>query len=108
MSTEESPLEKAHRVMAEKRAAGEVTRKDPIQKAQEHPTSLRKAITAKCWDCVGAGADPNPRAEIRHCPCTECPLHPVRPYQKKSGTSELGENQENEDEQAVPSTHALL
>lgn len=78
----ETPLQKAHRVMAEKRAAGEVVRKDPIEKARENPKSLRLAINAKCYDCIGAGADPSPRKEIGQCPCQDCPLWPVRPFQK--------------------------
>ena len=102
--TQETPLQKAHRLQAERRAAGIApVRLDPLQRAKENPKSLRKAITAKCWDCVGAGADPNPRAEIRHCPDTACPLHPVRPYQKKSSEKPI-----NEEEQALPGTHALL
>ena len=62
----------------------EVERLDPIEKARRNPRSLRFAINAKCWDCVGAGADPNPRLRIRECPCSCCPLYPVRPYQRKS------------------------
>lgn len=54
---------------------------DPIAKAACHPNSLRLAINAKCWDCVGAGADPNPRGAIRHCPVLRCPLYAHRPYQ---------------------------
>lgn len=54
---------------------------DPIAKLAERPTSLRAAITAKCWDCIGRDADPQPTRRIRECPCTGCPLHRVRPYQ---------------------------
>jgi len=60
-----------------------VERIDPIEKARKNPKSLRLAITAKCWDCVGAGSDPNPRRAIKYCPCGEkCPLWHCRPYQK--------------------------
>jgi hypothetical protein len=59
---------------------------DPIQKARENPTSLRAAINGKCWDCAGAGADPNTRKAIRECKCGDyCTLWSVRPYQKKKG-----------------------
>lgn len=76
-------LRKAQEAMAARRAAGEtVVVLDPIQKAAAHPTSLRKAINGKCWDCVGAGHDPNPRKQIGQCPSTDCPLWNVRPHQK--------------------------
>ena len=55
---------------------------DPIKKALARPRSLRLAINAMCWDCIGAGADPNPRAAIRECSIMTCPLNRVRPYQK--------------------------
>jgi hypothetical protein len=38
--------------------------------------SLKAALQLKCLDC--ANYQPN---EIRHCPCTGCPLFLVRPYQ---------------------------
>jgi len=38
--------------------------------------SLRKAITAKCLECVFCDT-----AAIRECPSTACPLWNVRPYQ---------------------------
>lgn len=76
-------LERAREKARERRASGQsVVRLDPIQKAAAKPTSLRLAITAKCWSCVGAGADPHPRREIAECAVRRCPLHPVRPYQR--------------------------
>lgn len=57
--------------------------KTPIEKAQDKPTSLRLAINAKCFDCVGCGFDPKPTNEIRNCKITTCPLWNVRPYQNK-------------------------
>ncbi len=76
-----TPIEKAHLVNQERRAAGipRVTL-DPIAKAARNPRSLRLAIDAKCWDCIGAGADPHPRGAIRECAVRECSLWPVRPY----------------------------
>lgn len=58
--------------------------KNPIEKARENPTSLRKAINGKCWDCIGAGQDPNPRRAIRKCVIKDCTLWPVRPFQKSA------------------------
>ena len=57
-------------------------RKNPIERAKENPESLRKAITAKCYECVGMEGDPGFRETIRTCTGYKCPLYPVRPYQK--------------------------
>lgn len=60
-----------------------VERRDPIERAERNPRSLRLAITAKCWSCVCGDADPNPRGRIRDCACSKtCPLWPHRPYQR--------------------------
>lgn len=76
-------LRKAQEVMAARRAAGEkIVVLNPIEKAAANPKSLRLAINGKCFDCVGAGHDPNPRKEIGQCPSTDCPLWNVRPYQR--------------------------
>ena len=89
--TDLSPLDLARQAAAAKRAAGiSLERLDPIEKARRNPKSLRLAINGKCWDCVGAGADPNPRGAIRECAITDCTLHPVRPYQ----TAEVDETEE--------------
>lgn len=77
-----SALDKARLASAALRASGvPLERLDPIEKARRNPQSLRLAINGKCWDCIGAGADPRPRDAIRHCTITDCPLWPVRPYQ---------------------------
>lgn len=60
--------------------------KDPIQKSRENPHSLRLAINDKCFDCQGAGYDPNCREAIRDCEMVDCCLHAVRPYQRKLET----------------------
>lgn len=63
---------------------GDVARSfDPIGKARRNPRSMRLAINGKCWDCIGGGADPNPRKMIRECSVTKCTLWPLRPYQRK-------------------------
>ena len=54
----------------------EVVRLNPIQKAKENPTSLRLAINAMCYSCLGCGT----AQEIRDYSCFNCPLHPVRPH----------------------------
>lgn len=60
---------------------------NPLEKAAANPSSLRKAITAKCYDCIGQDADPNFRKSIRECVCNDCPLFTVRPYQKTRSVS---------------------
>lgn len=68
-----------------RRASGEaIVRLDPIERARRNPTSLRAAITGKCWECQGGDADPHPRQRIRDCEIHSCPLHPVRPYRTGS------------------------
>jgi len=39
---------------------------------RSHPTPLT-AIRAKCLDCSA-----DQPAEVKHCPITDCPLHPFR------------------------------
>lgn len=52
---------------------------------EEAKGNYRPTIDKICFECVGAGADPNPPRLIRDCECTDCPLHPVRPHQKLKG-----------------------
>lgn len=84
MSDFRSGLEKAQEVLRLKRENGEnIERKNPLEKAASRPDSLRLAINAKCYDCIGQDADPDWRGSIRACVCSDCPLFPVRPYQPK-------------------------
>ena len=84
MDTTPTPLEQARAKVAEMRAQGIAPeRLTPIEKAKRNPTSLRAAITAKCWDCVCGDMDPNPRQRIAECVSRTCPLVPLRPYQKR-------------------------
>ena len=79
-----TPLQKAHAALAARRAAGDLTpRLDPIAKAKANPKSLRLAVTAKCFECMGGGEDTGTRKLIRACTSSNCPLHPLRPYQAK-------------------------
>ncbi len=72
-------IEKAQEKLREMRNQGEqVERLDPIEKANKNPTSLRLAINAKCYDCVGRDADQNWRKRVEHCEIEECPLWSVR------------------------------
>jgi len=59
---------------------------DPMKRAEANPTSLRRAIDAKCWDCQGRDSDPSPRWRIGNCEMPDCPLYPVRPYQTRTGS----------------------
>lgn len=89
-------LDMARARRAEMTAAGIVVeRLDPIEKARRNPKSLRLAINGKCWDCIGAGNDPNPRGAIRDCVIRDCTLHPVRPYQR-GDTEDCDETVETE------------
>lgn len=84
-----SALDKARQRRADMAEQGiKVQILNPIDKAKKHPSSLRMAINAMCWDCVGAGEDANPRAAIRECGISKCPLWNVRPYQAKDDSDE--------------------
>jgi len=52
--------------------------------------SLRRAINAKCRECIVDPEDRgSPSQQIAACICTDCPLHPVRPITCKSLPIEL-------------------
>ena len=71
---------------AELRAQGVVFRqKNPLEKLAEMPTSLRRAVTAKCFQCEGEDADPGIKWRIGNCEIADCALHPVRPFQSTLG-----------------------
>ena len=63
----------------EKVASGEieVVRLNPIEKAKNNPKSLRLAIDAQCFDCMGRTGS---TSDIRECTAKDCPLYKVRPY----------------------------
>jgi len=76
---QETGLQKARRIQAERRARGEVIVKlSPVEKAHANPKSLRAAINGKCWDCTCGQ-----RLEIARCEITDCTLHAVRPYKPR-------------------------
>ena len=77
-----TPLQRAQARMRELREQGYTPeRLTPIERARKNPTSLRLAVTAKCYECLGGEDAKNIRREIRECTATKCPLYPVRPYQ---------------------------
>ncbi len=89
-----TPLELGRKIsqerMKERIAQGLPARKNPIEKSLEQPESLRRAITAKCYECVGMDDDPNYRESIRTCTSPKCPLFHLRPYQKKLSPDSVG------------------
>ena len=64
-------------------AAGEIEKpkqKNPMEKAEEDPTSMRKAINAKCYDCIyDPAAGGSWRDQVRACASKSCPLYSVKP-----------------------------
>lgn len=86
-------LQKAQEIMRLRREAGIKTEmRDPLQKAAARPDSLRLAINAKCYDCIGRDGDTDWRGSIRGCVCCDCPLYPVRPYQPKNSDAGVPNN----------------
>lgn len=82
-------LQRAREAREANRALGiAAARLSPAEKAARRPTSLRLAINAKCYDCVGADADPGPRGRVRDCAVKTCSLHQVRPWQRSDEDAE--------------------
>jgi len=89
-------LQKAHQLRQARVAAGiPLVTLNPIEKHFKNPTSLRMALNAKCFDCVGQDSDVGFRRRIGTCTVVKCPLHTVRPYQKNDDT-------DDEDQTTVP------
>ena len=90
----ETGLEKAQRINRERKEAGEqiVITHNWIVKARRKPASLKTAINAMCFHCVGGTEDelPDPgwKVTISTCTAPDCPLYPHRPYQKDTSDSE--------------------
>lgn len=59
-------------------AAGEIKRRNPMEKALDNPKSMRAAINANCWDCVGQDNWVN---RTRECDIKKCPFWAMRPHQ---------------------------
>lgn len=79
------------------------TRRDVLADHLADPKSLRKAINAYCFGCVGGDADSqNPYRLVRECAMTHCELHTVRPWQQKDKnepeeTADLSDDEEGAD-----------
>jgi len=61
-----------------KLAAGEVEKavtRTPAEIALDQPKSLRAAINANCWNCVGES-----KQEVRLCVMRHCPFYNLRPW----------------------------
>lgn len=67
----------------EKIKNGEIERPVPktlLEKWEENKTSLRKAVSAQCYMCMGGDDGDNVIKEIRECSSYSCTLREVRPY----------------------------
>jgi len=56
----------------------EVVQLSPVEKLAKNPKSLRLAINAMCYQCMGGYKN-----EIRGCTAKDCALYNVRPYRGK-------------------------
>ena len=85
MTDTKTGLQKAQEINKLRRESGiKLIVKNPLEKAALRPDSLRLAINAKCYDCIGQDSDTDWRGSIRNCVCDDCPLFTVRPYQHKT------------------------
>lgn len=90
-------LAKGQERMRELRESGwKPVHRNPVEQAEANPKSVKAAVKAFCWTCVGADADPGAKFRVRDCTVTRCSLHPHRPWQNvKGGHSQVvGENGE--------------
>jgi hypothetical protein len=67
-----------------------------IKRSKKNPKSLKLAMRAMCFHCIGGTAeempDPGWHREIQECTATECPLHSYRPTKKlRGGYAEEGQ-----------------
>ncbi len=77
-----SPLDKARAKKKELKSSGMLKVVSPTQRALAAPKSLRKAVTAFCFECVGGDGEPGARNQVRNCTAHRCPLFGVRPWQR--------------------------
>jgi len=57
---------------------------NPVKRFFALPPSRKRAIEAKCAECMGCTEDhleEEFKREIRNCTAPHCPLYPLRPYQ---------------------------
>ena len=79
-------LEKAREATRLLREQGISTvRLSPKQKSLLNPKSLRFAVTAHCWECMGGSKGENTRQQVADCTLEgKCMLWPFRPWQNKA------------------------
>ena len=71
--------------LKKKRAAGQVGyTSSPLEMLKRHPSSIKRAVQAKCYVCIGGSLEEAPpkgwRQMIAFCGKSDCPLYFVRPY----------------------------
>jgi hypothetical protein len=71
-----TPLQKAAKKRAENRAAG-IKPPNPIERSNLNPNSMRFAINAMCFDCMGQ--EPGWRNMVKACTSPNCPIYKLRP-----------------------------
>jgi len=74
-------IEQAQQALKAKREAGEIEYLNPTEKAIRNPESLKAAINAMCYECVGRDEGDSPRKTIAECSGWSCPLWSHRPHQ---------------------------
>ena len=89
-------LQRGKEAMAAKRAEGwKPVYLNPVDAAKANPGSMKAAIKAFCWTCVGQDADPGAKFRVRDCDVgPKCPLYDHRPWQKVKGRIKLTEDGE--------------
>lgn len=70
--------------LRKKRAAGLVGYSSPLEMLKKHPSSIKRAVNAKCFVCIGGSHEEAPpkgwRQLIAFCGKSDCPLYFVRPF----------------------------
>ena len=51
---------------------------NPIEKAKQNPKSMRLAINANCYECMGFAK--SWRGDVRNCTSPNCSFYGFRPY----------------------------
>lgn len=78
--TKANPLEMARAAKQARRDSGEIdSRRNPREVWESDKKSMRKAINANCFDCIGCE---NYIKRIRFCNIFTCPFWEIRPYSK--------------------------
>lgn len=82
-------LERAREASAALRAAGvKITQKNPVERRADLPSSLHRAVSARCWQCEG-DEDAGIRWRIGNCLVSDFALH-ARMRRSRGGRSPMG------------------